>query len=164
MECPTCKSDLLKKNGHTRHGKQNYRCVECGKQCSQDSESNLISEQTKELVRRALLEKVSLNGICRIFNVSMPWLLDFIDVIIKGLPENLNAEVSNEELELVKLEADELWSFVGRKTNDQWLWLVFHKKSRQILAMQIGSRNKKTAELLFAKLPEALKKSSLFHR
>ena len=57
-----------------------------------------------------------MNGICRIFDVSMPWLLDFIDVIIKELPENLNAEVSdNDELELVKLEADELWSFVGRK-------------------------------------------------
>ena len=42
--------------------------------------------------------------------------------------------------------------------NDQWLWLVLHKQSRQVLAMQVGPRNKKIAELLFAKLPESLKK------
>ena len=40
---------------------------------------------------------------------------------------------------------------------------VLHKKSRQVLAMQVDSRNKKTVELLFAKLPEGLKKSPLFH-
>jgi transposase-like protein len=148
MECPNCKSDLLKKNGHTRHGKQNYRCLECGKQFTENAESNIIPDQTKGWVRRSLLEKVSLNGICRIFNVSMPWLLDFIDGIINTLLEALNAEVSvseEDEIEVVKLEVDELWSFVGNKKNDQWLWLIFHKTSRQVLAMQIGPRNKKTA-------------------
>ena len=66
MECPGCKSDLLKRNGHTRNGKQNYRCIECGKQFVADPESNFISEKTRELVRRSLLEKVSLNGMGRI--------------------------------------------------------------------------------------------------
>ena len=161
MECPDCKSDLIKKNGHTRHGKQNYRCLDCSRQFAEDPESNLITNETKELVRRTLLEKVSLNGICRIFNISMPWLLDFIDTIIKGLPEDLNAEVTTseeDEIELVKLEVDELWSFVGNKKNAMWLWLIFHSKSRQVLAMQVGPRDKKTAELLFAKLPDGLKK------
>jgi insertion element IS1 protein InsB len=91
----------------------------------------------------------------------MPWLLDFIDFIVGNLPEDLNAEVAcneEDELEIAKLEVDELWSFVGNKKNDQWLWLVLHKKSRQVLAMQIGPRDKKTAEFLFAKLPESLKK------
>jgi insertion element IS1 protein InsB len=91
----------------------------------------------------------------------MPWLLDFIDEIIGNLPEDLNAEVAcqeEDELKVAKLEVDELWSFVGSKKNDQWLWLVLHKKSRQVLAMQVGPRDKKTAELLFAKLPESLKK------
>jgi len=161
MECPNCKSDLIKKNGHTRHGKQNYRCLDCSRQFTEDAEFNLVTDQTKELVRRTLLEKVSLNGICRIFNISMPWLLDFIDTIVKTLPEDLNAEVTvseEDEIELVKLEVDELWSFVGNKKNDMWLWLVFHSKSRQVLAMQVGPRDKKTAELLFTKLPEGLKK------
>jgi hypothetical protein len=161
MKCAHCASDLIKKNGHTRHEKQNFRCLECGKQFSESRDDKIINEQTRELVRKTLLERVSLNGICRIFDVSMPWLLGFIDFIIENLPEDLNAEVTvneSDELEIAKLEVDELWSYVGNKKNDQWLWLVLHKKSRQVLAMQVGPRDKKTAELLFSKLPEALKK------
>jgi IS1 family transposase len=90
----------------------------------------------------------------------MPWLLEFIDRLIAELPEHLNAEVVTEddEIEVVLLEADELWSYVGSKDNPQWLWLVMHSRTRQVIAMQVGPRNKETAEKLFFKLPEPLKK------
>lgn len=58
-----------------------------------------------------------------------------------------------EELEVFVVQTDKLQSFVGKKTNDQWLWLVIHKKSRQILAFHIGKRAKQAAEPLLAKLP-----------
>ena len=32
--CPRCNSMSLKRNGFTRHGKQNHRCLDCGKQFS----------------------------------------------------------------------------------------------------------------------------------
>jgi hypothetical protein len=48
-------------------------------------------------------------GICRIFNVSMPYLLGFFDEVVATLPENLNAQVVREDddIEVVLLEADE---------------------------------------------------------
>src|SRR5262249_32419641 len=55
-------------------------------------------------------------------------------------------------------EADELWSYVGSKENPQWLWLVMHSRTRQRGAMQVGARSKQTAEKLFYKFPEPLKK------
>ena len=30
--CPKCGSDRYKKNGHTRHGKQNHQCKACERQ------------------------------------------------------------------------------------------------------------------------------------
>lgn len=95
----------------------------------------------------------------------MPWLLYFIDDLFATLPENLNAEVVQEddELEIIVLEADELWSYVGSKQNPQWLWLVMHSRTRQVVAMQVGPRDKQTAEKLFFKLPESLKKSPLLY-
>lgn len=33
-ECPQCLSKTYKRNGYTRHGKQNHRCLECGRQFS----------------------------------------------------------------------------------------------------------------------------------
>ena len=57
----------------------------------------------------------------------MPWLLDFITKIISELPENLNAKLvsPDSEFDIVILEADGLWSFVQKKTNKQWLWLIY---------------------------------------
>lgn len=90
----------------------------------------------------------------------MPYLLGFIDEVVATLPEDLNAQVIREDddIEVVLLEADEQWSYVGSKDNPHWLWLVMHSKTRQIVAMQVGARNKETAERLFAKLPDPLKK------
>lgn len=32
--CPQCHSRAFKRNGYTRHGKQNHRCLDCGRQFS----------------------------------------------------------------------------------------------------------------------------------
>ncbi len=32
--CPQCQSRAFKRNGYTRHGKQNHRCLDCGRQFS----------------------------------------------------------------------------------------------------------------------------------
>ena len=32
LSCPTCASQAIVKNGQTRHGKQNYKCNDCGRQ------------------------------------------------------------------------------------------------------------------------------------
>lgn len=34
--CPKCQSKAFKRNGYTRHGKQNHRCLDCGRQFSVD--------------------------------------------------------------------------------------------------------------------------------
>jgi DNA-directed RNA polymerase subunit RPC12/RpoP len=36
ISCPKCESKTVKKNGYTRHGKQNHRCLDCGRQFSYD--------------------------------------------------------------------------------------------------------------------------------
>ena len=92
------------------------------------------------------------------------WVESYIDEVVATLPEDLNAQVIREDDDMVVLlEADEQWSYVGSKDNPQWLWLVMHSKTRQIVAMQVGARNKETAERLFAKLPDPLKKSPLLY-
>ena len=163
LSCPTCSSITIKKNGHIHNGKQNHQCLSCGRQFVLNPEKKVIPEEEKAKIQQALLERVSLEGICRIFAVSMPWLLKFMDEIIHELPENLNADViQDEEFEVATLELDEQWSYIGNKKNPQWLWLVFHSATRQVLAMHIGKRDKASAECLLAKLPEDIKKKPFF--
>lgn len=164
IECPNCKSELIKKNGLTHNEKQNYKCLQCNRQFVANNEQKLINQITRELIRRTLLERVSLHGICRIFDVSMPWLLDFVTKIISELPEDLNAKVvsPDDEFDVTLLEADELWSFVQNKENKQWLWLILHRKTRQIIAMHVGDRSEQAAAILMSKLPDYLKKKFTF--
>ena len=51
------------------------------------------------------------------------------------------------------LECDELWSFVGSKRHQQWIWLAFNRDTREIVAVALGARTKATARRLWANLP-----------
>ena len=166
LVCLSCNSTLVKKNGHISNGKQNYQCLLCERQFVENSTQQLIDDKTRDLVRKALLERVSLLGICRIFDVSMPWLLDLLQSIFEALPEDLCAKVDScdeSDVEIVELEADEVWSFVGSKENRQWLWLAIHRPSRQIIAMHVGPRNEASAKSFYEKLPVELKKKRVIY-
>ena len=164
ITCTHCRSKSVRKNGSIHSGKQKYQCLSCQKQFIENPQNKIISDKTRELVRRTLLERVSLEGICRIFDVSLTWLFEFMNEICQSLPENLNATIvsENDGFEVAVLEGDELWSYVGNKKNDQWLWLVMHSKTRQILAFHVGKRDKTSGEALMAKLPLELKKKPSF--
>ena len=164
ISCPNCCSHTIRRNGSIHTGKQKYQCFACNKQFVENPQNKIIPEGTKERIRRSLLERVSLEGICRIFDISMPWLLRFMEKTFQSLPENLQAGIiaENDEFEVLVLEVDELWSFVGNKKNDQWLWVVMHAETRQILAFHVGNRTKASGEALMAKLPIDLKKKHTF--
>jgi len=54
------------------------------------SKVQLISDDTKELVKRLLTERISLRGICRSVEVSLSWLMSFIVAQYEDLPDHLN--------------------------------------------------------------------------
>jgi len=42
---------------------------------------------------------------------------------------------------LVQAELDELWSFVGKKTNRQWVWIAMDATTRHVIAFHVGDRS-----------------------
>lgn len=50
IACPKCESKAFKRNGFTRHGKQNHRCLDCGRQFSIDvPEMPRLEEENKSM-------------------------------------------------------------------------------------------------------------------
>ena len=90
ITCPRCASTTIKKNGHIHTGKQNYRCHTCGRQFGLNPTQQRISESERDLIKRLLLERISLLGICRVMHVSLTWLLDFLPGLFAELPDDLN--------------------------------------------------------------------------
>ena len=93
--CPNCQSKEVVKNGHIHNGKQNYKCKVCGRQFVEDPQQKLISQKTKDLVDKLLLEKVPLAGIARVCDVSEPWLQNYVNRLYETVPQQV--EVSSKK-------------------------------------------------------------------
>ena len=51
------------------------------------------------------------------------------------------------------IECDELWSFVGKKGNKQWVWLAIEVDSREMVGVYVGDRTRESAQALWRSLP-----------
>ncbi len=88
ITCPNCQSHEIKKNGKTHYGKQNHQCKDCKRQFVLDN-THTIGEASRNLIKNALKERISLRGICRIFDVSLSWLQPFAQGLWKQTPNGL---------------------------------------------------------------------------
>ena len=167
--CPRCKSPKYKKNGHIHAGKQNHQCKDCGRQFVDCFEQYLVSDETRGLIERLLLERLSLRGICRSVGVGLKWLLGFIVTQFEALPDHLNVVPipstanANVVIQRLEVEADEMARFVQKKASKQWIWLAIDAKSRQIIGFHVGDRSRKSARKLWAAIPKAYRQQVTFY-
>jgi insertion element IS1 protein InsB len=165
--CPACGSSRYKKNGHTRHGKQNHQCKACERQFRATVDDRLITDKRRTMVEHLLRERVSLRGICRAVGVSLTWLLHFMVECFTACPEDLHVQLPARPTAVVisrlEAEADEMWSFVQKKANKQWIWIAMDAKTRQIIAFHVGDRSRESGKELWANIPTVYREQATFH-
>ena len=165
--CPSCLSTNIKKNGHSKSSrKQNNYCHSCGRNFVDNPEKKYVSEQEKLRIDKALLERVSLRGICRIFSVTLKWLMSYFHIKCCMLPEDLafDMDLANKihtsrtkSWPVIFCEADELCTYVKNKKNKAWLWIAIDCETRQVIAFHIGNRSKISCKKLWNKIPKGYK-------
>ncbi len=178
LSCPTCGSQAIVKNGPTRHGKQNYKCNDCGRLswCAFPSTGNpcgvaphfvknpqgrRISEEPLVLIDRLLLEKISLAGIARILKISQPWLQKYVNEKYEAVPRQVT--VQEKPKGRLTVQMDELWSFVDDKGNEQWVWLALDVVTHEIVGFYIGDRSGESAKALWRSLPGIYRQCAVFY-
>jgi insertion element IS1 protein InsB len=165
--CPGCGSSHFKKNGHSHSGKQHHQCKACGRQFVASAEERIIVDEQRTLIQHLLCERISLRGICRAVGVSLTWLLHFMVECFAACPDHLHVQLPNSPTDVVLLrleaEADELWSFVQKKANRQWIWIAMDAKTRQVIAFHVGDRRRDSANGLWAKIPVVYREQATFH-
>jgi hypothetical protein len=118
------------------------------------------------LIEKLLLERKHLRGICRVLDVRMTSLLGFMEELYAHSPDDINVILPNGrasvELLCLEVEADELWSFVEKKENKQWVWLAFDRETRQIIAFYVGDRSRKSAKKLWGRIPSVYSQQAIF--
>jgi insertion element IS1 protein InsB len=99
--------------------------------------------------------------------VGLRWLLQFMVERFQAAPEHLHVElpVSTRAVILQRLKAavDELWSFVGTKTDRHWVWIAMDATTRQVIAFHVGDRSGQSAEALWERIPTVYQERATFY-
>ena len=131
LQCPACQGEKTIKNGHTHYGKQNYQCKDCRRQFVEGGTDWFVTEEDKLLINRLLLERISLTGICRVCQVSLPWLLSYLKGLYAALPDDLNAD-----LRLPPQQA-----YLDERLAEEVERLMAKKKHRRLAALPSARRS-----------------------
>jgi len=151
LNCPKCQSQQFTKYGHTHYGKQRYRCLDCGRQFVENPTRQPISAETRGLIDKLLKERLALAGIARVTGVSERWLQMYVNQKYYLLPKQV--EVAKKKPGRLRIQCDQMWSFVGNKANKQWIWLAIDETTREIVGVYVGARSRQGAKQLWRSLP-----------
>lgn len=77
--CPRCHAAHVVRNGKTKAGSPNFLCRGCDRRFVPNPKRTPITEERRGLVRRLLLERLSLRAIARVTGVSRTWLQAFVN-------------------------------------------------------------------------------------
>jgi hypothetical protein len=95
-----------------------------------------VSDETKQLIDKLLLERISLRGIARVIGVSWSWLQNYVNNKLAAVPRQI--KVSDKLKGKLVRECDEMWSWVFSKTIKVYIWRLIDRKTREIIGCYLG--------------------------
>lgn len=149
------------KNGTTRRGKQNYKCRDCGRQFVENPQWKRREQDSTTMIDRLLLEKIPLAGIARVLKLSESWLQGYVNQCYKVVPRQV--QVLPKPKGALRVQMDELWSFVDDKGNKQWVWLALDVTTREIVGCHIGDRSQHSALALWNSMPAVYRQCAMIY-
>ena len=149
------------KNGTTRRGKQNYKCRDCGLQFVENPQWKRREKDSTVMIDRLLLEKIPLAGIARVLKLSESWLQGYVNQCYKVVPRQV--QVTPKPKAALRVQMDELWSFVDDKGNKRWVWLALDVVTRELVGCHIGDRSKDSALALWQSMPGVYRQCAVIY-
>ena len=163
--CPTCGTTAIIKAGSSGNGKQRYKCKNNG--CTTITfilDYTYIGRllEIKEKVVEMALNGSGIRDTARVLKISTSTVISelkktasTIEIVNTSLLSTLNAESVEVQIKKVveESEMDEMWSYVGKKSKQRWLWHAIDHASGQVLAYAFGNRT----DSVFLQLKNLLK-------
>ena len=146
--CPNCQSNDIVKNGKSIKQKQRYLCKNCRRQFVIEYEYNDFKKETKNFIVPMTLNGSGIRDISRVLQISSNTVLS----TIKQANKKLLKEQKHKKYSYSKLQIDEMWTYVGNKKNQQWLWYSFSPIQKKETAYLFGKRTDDTCSKLFEQI------------
>jgi insertion element IS1 protein InsB len=170
VQCPDCHSADVVQYGKQANGTQRYRCdnPDCPRvifllQYHDKGRLPAVKQQIIDMT----LNGSGVRDIVRVLRVSSATVIDVLkkkEPAITPVNERLLKSLDPAQLDAIlrqvdAAEMDEIWSFVGSKSQQRWLWHALDHHTGQILAYVFGTRKDET----FLQLQELLTPFGITH-
>ena len=170
VQCPQCQSIDVVQFGKQANGTQRYRCN------NRDGPRTIFLLQYQDKGRLPAVKQqivdMTLNGsgvrdIVRVLRVSSATVINVLkkkEPAVKQVNARLLHTLDPPPVNVIlrqveQAEMDEMWSFVGSKSQQRWLWHAIDHHTGQILAYVFGTREDET----FLQLKELLAPFGITH-
>ena len=84
--CSRCAATHVVRNGVNSAGTPTFRCRGCGHRFVAKPRKGPVPEHKQDLIRKLLLERLSLRAIVRVVGVSRSWLQRFVNTLYAQTP------------------------------------------------------------------------------
>ena len=150
--CPHCQSNNVIKAGRTIHDIQRYRCK--SEACSANSfqldyQYNAYHPHIQRQIVDMAINGSGIRDTARVLDVSRGTvmstlkkkteILTQINPIIHTL-QTIEGGITVELQGFCEAELDEQWSYVGKKSEQRWLWYAIDHATKVVLAYVFGRR------------------------
>lgn len=153
MTCPECSSET-KKFGRHRNGLQRFRCKACRTTFTEDhAPSFRVEDYLKDkrgiMALKLLVEGCSVRTAERLTGIRRDTIIDLL--LIAGERCERLMESLIRDVPVSDVQADELWSFVGKKEKrktfedddmlgDSYCWVAIEARTKLVLTFVVGKR------------------------
>jgi IS1 family transposase/transposase-like protein len=165
VTCPYCNSNNVVKNGKDEYNKQRFLCKNelCNyKTFLLDYKDIGRQQHIKNLILKMAVNGSGVRDTARVLDISPNTVIETLkkaDDITDNVNRKLLEKNAKDGIELdivpinaIDVELDEMWSFVGDKSNQRWLWLAIDHNTGDTVAFVFGRRKNE----VFLKLKKLL--------
>lgn len=163
IKCPHCGSDNVKKNGTASNGKQRYRC--CNENCThrtfvENYTYNACNPSIRSLIFFSITNGSGTRATARALGIAKDTVTDALRSIeallwyvnYDYIKTHKSNDIAVELISVNEAEMDEMWSFVGDKSHQYWLWWAIDHSTGEPLAFHFGTREHQNLDELLALL------------
>jgi insertion element IS1 protein InsB len=151
VQCPHCHSDQIVKRGKTRRGTQRYLCqnMACAKgSFLLDYRNRGCLPEVKHTIIDMSLNASGVRDTARVLRISTDTVLSELKkkaAALESVNTALLCTLHPDEVTVAieragEAEMDEMWSFVGKKKDQRWLWHAIDHATGAVLAYVFGRR------------------------
>ncbi len=154
VECPSCQSIEVSRYGKQPNGEQRYQChnADCPRTIFllHYHDKGRLPEVKQQIVEMTL-NGSGVRDIVRVLGVSSATVIDVLkkkELALEQVNSRLLRTLDPEQVDVIvrkveDAEIDEMWSFVGSKRQQRWLWHAIDHHTGQVLASVFGRREDK---------------------